>query len=148
MKHISFQNISREEVKRIRQQVVRLKEMGKTGKEIEGLTGVCPGRVSEIWKAYQCNGEAALEVKKRGVRRIPSPEEEAEIRETIANRQPKELGLPGYLWTMNNVCKYVWQTYQKKLTDWCASNYVHRWGLNCQQPVKCAARLETDSKHI
>ena len=132
MKHVSFRKLSNEEVKRIRQQVVRLKEMGKTGREIEELTGLCQSRVSEIWKAYQCNGEAALEVKKRGVQRILFPEEEAQTRETIINRQPNEFGLPGNLWTMNNVCKYVWITYQKKLTDRCASNYMRRWGLSCQ----------------
>ena len=64
MERVSFQKLSSEEVKRIRQQVVRLKKMGKTGKEIEQLTGVSQTRVSEIWKAYQCNGEAALAVKK------------------------------------------------------------------------------------
>lgn len=132
MKHISFQKLSSEEVKLIRQHVVRLKEMGKTGKEIEELTGVCAQRVSEIWKAYQCNGEAALEAKKRGARRILFPEEEAEIRETIVKRQPKEFGLPGCLWTMNNVRKYVWHTYRKNITDRCASDYMHRWGLNGQ----------------
>ena len=68
MERVSFQKLSSEEVKRIRQQVVRLKEMGKTGKEIEQLTGVSQTRVSEIWKAYQCNGEAALAVKKGAFR--------------------------------------------------------------------------------
>ena len=61
MKHISFRKLSNEEVKRIRQQVVRLKEMGKTGKEIEELTGVDRSRVSEIWKTYQCNGKITHE---------------------------------------------------------------------------------------
>ena len=136
MKRISFRELSGEEIKRIRQQVVRLKEMGKTGKEIEQLTGVGQSRVSEIWKAYQCNGEASLEVKKRGVQRILFPEEEAETREIIINRPPKEFGLPGDQWTMSNVRKYVWNTYKKSLTDRCALNYLHRWGLSCQQPVE------------
>ena len=142
MKNIDFRKLSSEEVKRIRRQIVQLKEMGKTGKEIEELTGVRRSRVSEIWKAYQCNGEAALEMKKRGVRRILFPEEEAEIRETIVNRQPKEFGLPGYLWTMNNVRKYVWYTYQKKLTDRCALNYLHRWGVELSATSR--AHSETD----
>ena len=123
MKRISFRELSGEEIKQIRQQVVRLKEMGKTGKEIEQLTGVGQSRVSEIWKAYQCNGEASLEVKKRGVQRILVPEEEAETREIIINRPPKEFGLPGDQWTMSNVRKYVWNTYKKSLTDRCALNY-------------------------
>ena len=40
----------------VRRQVVRLKEMGKTGKEIEELTGVRQNRASEIWTAYQRSG--------------------------------------------------------------------------------------------
>ena len=66
MERVSFQKLSSEEVKRIRQQLVRLKEMGKTGKEIEELTGVRQNRASEIWAAYQREGEAALEVNKGG----------------------------------------------------------------------------------
>ena len=148
MKHISFRELSGQEVKQIRQQVVRLKEMGKTGKEIEELTGVCQTRVSEIRKAYQCSGEAALAVKKRGGQRILFPEEEAQTRETIINRQPKEFGLPGDQWTMSNVRKYVWNTYKKSLTDRCALDYIHRWGVSYQQTAKYIAHSKTDSKHI
>ena len=112
MKHVNFRKLSSEEVELLRQQVVRLKKMGKTGKEIEKITRIRQSRVSEIWKGYQCNGEASLEVKKRGVPRILFPEEETQTRETIINRHPKEFGLPGDQWTMNHVRKYVWNTYK------------------------------------
>ena len=144
MNYIDLRKLSSRELKQIRRQVVCLKEMGKSGKEIEELTGVRQNRASEIWTAYQRSGEAALEVNRggrpEGSGRILLPEEETEIRETIVNRQPKEFGLPGYLWTMNNVSKYVWNTYQKKLTDRCASDYMRRWGLSCQRPAKRARK--------
>ena len=144
MNYIDLRKLSSGELKQIRRQVVRLKEMGKTGKEIEELTGVRQNRASEIWTAYQRSGEAALEVNRggrpEGTGRILLPKEEAEIRETIINRQPKGFGLPGYLWTLKKICTYVRKTYRKKKTDGCASDYMRRWGLSCQRPVKRARK--------
>ena len=148
MEYIDLRKLSSGELKQVRRQVVRLKVMGKTGKEIEELTGVRQNRVSEIWTAYQRSGEATLEVNRggrpEGTGRILLPEEETEIRETIINRQPKEFGLPGSLWTLNKVCEYVWKTYRKKMTDGCASDYMRRWGLSCQRPVKRARKQDTE----
>ena len=148
MEYIDLRKLSSGELKQVRRQVVRLKEMGKTGKEIEELTGVRQNRASEIWTAYQRSGEAALEVNRggrpEGAGRILLPEEEAEIRETIINRQPKEFGMPGYLWTLKKICAYVWKTYGKKMTDGCASDYMKRWGLSCQRPVKRARKQEPE----
>ena len=146
MKYIDLRKLSSGELKQIRRQVVRLKEMGKTGKEIEELTGVRQNRASEIWTAYQRSGEAALEVNRggrpEGSGRILLPEEETEIRETIVSRQPKEFGIPGCLWTLKKVCAYVWKTYRKKMTDGCASDYMRRWGLSSQRPVKRARKQD------
>ena len=47
-------------------ELVRLKKMGKTGKKIEELTGVCQNRASEIWTAYQREGDISLERKRHG----------------------------------------------------------------------------------
>ena len=118
MTYIDLRKLSSGELKQIRRQVVRLKEMGKSGKEIEDLTGVRQNRASEIWTAYHSRGEAALEVNQggrpEGAGRILLPAEESEVRETIETRQPKEFGLPGNLWTLKKVYEYVWKTYRKK----------------------------------
>ena len=53
MEYIDLRKVGREGLKEIRRQVVRLKKLGKTGKEIEKLTGVRQNRASEIWTAYQ-----------------------------------------------------------------------------------------------
>ena len=90
--------------------------MGKTGKEIEELTGVRQNRASEIWTAYQREGERSMESKKRGFRKgthlLLAPEEQAEIRETIITRRPEEFGIPGSLWTLKKVCTYVRKRYR------------------------------------
>ena len=148
MEYIDLRKLSSGELKQVRRQVVRLKEMGKTGKEIEEITGVRQNRASEIWTAYQREGEAALEVNKggrvEGEGRILEAKEETEIREAIVSRRPEELGLTGQLWTLKKVCEYVRKTYGKKMSDGCASDYMRRWGLSCQRPVKRARKQETE----
>ena len=141
-----MRKLSSGELKQVRRQVVRLKKMGKTGKEIEEITGVRQNRASEIWTAYQREGEAALEVNKggrsEGEGRVLLPEEEAEIRGTIVSQRPDQFGLPGQLWTLKKVCEYVRKTYGKKMSDGCASDYMRRWGLSCQRPVKRARKQD------
>ena len=66
MEYIGLRKVGSEGLKEIRRQVVRLKELGKTRKEIEGLTGVRQNRASEIWTAYQRKGLASLERKNMG----------------------------------------------------------------------------------
>lgn len=69
MKYIDLRKVGEERLKQIRGQIVQLKKMGKSGKEIEELTGVRQNRASEIWTAYQRDGEASLERKRYGRRR-------------------------------------------------------------------------------
>ena len=141
-----MRKLSSGELKQVRRQVIQLKEMGKTGKEIEEIIGVQQNRESEIWSAYQRKGEAALEVNKggraEGEGRILLPGEEIEIRETVVNRKPEEFGLPGQLWTLKKVCEHVRKAYGKKMSDGCASDYMRRWSLSCQRPVKRARKQD------
>ena len=55
MEYMDLREAGREGLKEIRRQVVRLKKLGKTGKEIEELTGVRQNRASEIWTPHQRN---------------------------------------------------------------------------------------------
>ena len=48
MEYIDLMKISTEEAKQKRRQVVRLKKMGKSGREIEEIVGVRQNRISEI----------------------------------------------------------------------------------------------------
>ena len=108
MEHIDLRKLNSGELKQVRRQDVRLKKMRKTGKEIEELTGARQNRVSEIWTVYQREGDSSMEPKKRGFQKgthLPlTPEEQAEIRETVITRRPEEFGIPGSLWTLKKVC--------------------------------------------
>lgn len=134
----------KEGLKQIRSQVVRLKKMGKSGKEIEELVGVRQNRISEIWTAYQRDGQEALSRKKTGRKSgsgmILSPEEQEEIRGMVIETRPADHGLVGYLWTRNKVCELVRGKYKKSMTPESVSNYMKRWGLTCQRPVKRARK--------
>ena len=146
MKNIDMRKLGAGELKQVRRQVVQLKEMGKPGKEIEEITGVRQNRISEIWTAYQREGEGTFQPQKRGPKpgknMLLTQKEQAEIRETIVEKTPEEFGLPGSLWTLKKVCAYVWKRYRKKMSDGCASDYMRRWGLSCQRPVKRARKQD------
>ena len=146
MEYIGLRKIRRDGLTVVRRQVVRLKKMGKPGKEIEEITGVRQNRISEIWRAYQREGESYLQTKKRGCPKwanmLLTEEEQTEIRQIIVNRKPGEFGLPGSLLTLQKVCEYVRQKYRKKMSDRCACDYMRRWGLSCQRPVKRARKQD------
>ena len=146
MKNIDMRKLGAGELKQVRRQVVQLKEMGKPGKEIEEITGVRQNRISEIWTAYQREGEGSLEPKKRGFEKgthlLLTPEEQAEIRETVITRLPEEFGIPGSLWTLKKVCAYVWKKYRKKISDGSVPDHMRRWGSTCRRPMKRARKQD------
>ena len=146
MEYIDLRKVGAEGLKEIRRQVVRLKKMGKKGREIEELTGVRQNRVSEIWTAYQREGEASLTRKsggrKKGEKMALTEEEQQTIRKVIVEKEPKAYDLPGSLWTLQKVCSYIEKEYGKKISDGCASDYMRRWGLSSQRPVKRARKQD------
>ena len=146
MEYIDLRKVGIEGLKQIRRQVVRLKKMGKRGKEIEELTGVGQNRISEIWTAYKREGEASLTRKsggrKKGETMALTEEEQKAIREVIVEKEPKEYDLPGSLWTLQKICRYIEKEYGKTISDGCASDYMRRWGLSCQRPVKRARKQD------
>jgi len=144
MEYIDLRKVGKEGLKQIRRQVVRLKKMGKTGKEIEELTGVRQNRVSEIWTAYQREGENSLERKtygrKPGTHMLLSPEEQKQIQEVIEHKTPMDCGLEGYLWTLGRTREYIQKQFRKEISDRSVLNYMRRWGMTCQRPVKRARK--------
>ena len=85
-----------------------------------------------------------MEPKKRGFQKgthlLLTAEEQTEIRETIITRRPEEFDIPGKLRTLKKVCAYVWKRYRKKISDGSVSDYMRRWGLTSQRPVKRARK--------
>ena len=135
MEYIDLRKVGREGLKEIRRQVVRLKKMGKTGKEIEELTGVRQNRASEIWTAYQREGEASLERKKYGRKpgshMVLTEEEQSDIKKTIEWKRPEDFGITGVLWTLGRTREYIQKRFRKAVNERTLSDYMRRWGMSC-----------------
>ena len=144
MEYIDLRKVGREGLKEIRREVVRLKEMGKTGKEIEELTGVRQNRASEIWTAYQRDGETSLERKKYGRKpgscMVLTAEEQENIRKTIEEQTPEDFGITGRLWTLGRTRQYIQKQFRKVINERTLCDYMKRWGMSCQRPVKRARK--------
>lgn len=144
MEYIDLRKVGRSGLKEIRRQVVRLKKMGKTGKEIEELTGVRQNRASEIWSAYQREGESSLERKKYGRKpgshMVLTQEEQKNIRKAVEEKRPEDFGLTGKLWTLGRTRQYIQKQFHKAINERTLSDYMKRWGMSCQRPVKRARR--------
>ncbi len=146
MEYIDLRKVGSEGLKQIRSQVVRLKKMGKGGREIEELTGVRQNRISEIWTAYQREGEGSLERKKYGrkpgTHMLLEAGEQAEIREVIKEKVPEDFGIPGKLWTLGRTRQYIQKRYHKEVSERRLSDYMKRWGMSCQRPTKRARKQD------
>ena len=141
---MDLRKVGREGLKEIRRQVVRLKKMGKTGKEIEELTGVRQNRASEIWTAYQREGESSLERKrygrKAGSHMVLTAEEQENIRKTVEEKIPEDFGIAGKLWTLGRTRQYIQMQFHKAIKERTLSDYMKRWGMSCQRPAKRARK--------
>ena len=144
MEYIDLRKVGKEGLREIRRQVVRLKKLGKTGKEIEELTKVRQNRASEIWTAYQREGEASLERKKYGRKpgshMVLTEEEQRNIRQTVEENIPEDFGITGKLWTLGRTREYIEKQFGKTINERTLSDYMKRWGMSCQRPVKRARK--------
>ena len=149
MEYIDLRKEGKEGLKEIRRQVVRLKKMGKTGKEIEELTGVRQNRASEIWTAYQREGESSLERKKYGRKpgshMVLTKEEQSQIRKAVEEQIPEDFGITGKLWTLGRTREYIEKQCQKSINERTLSDYMKRWGMSCQRPAKRAQKQDANS---
>ncbi len=144
MEYIDLRKTGRAGLKEIRRQVVRLKKLGKTGKEIEELTGVRQNRASEIWRAYQREGETSLERKKYGrkpgTHMVLTPEEQLDIRKAVEEQWPEDFGIRGKLWTLGRTREYIEKRWGKAVNKRTLSDYMKRWGMSCRRPAKRARK--------
>ena len=128
MEYKDLRKLGREGLKEVRSQVVRLKKMGKTGKEIEELTGVHQNRASEIWTAYQREGEGSLERKKYGRKpgshMVLNDEEQADIRKALEEKRPEDFGITGALWTLGRTRQYIQKRFHKVINERTLSDYM------------------------
>jgi transposase len=120
--------------------IIRNVNAGKKDKEIADTLGISAAYVGKVRKIYAEKGEEGLQIKHRGrqqgQKRILSQEQEQEIKRVILEHTPEEYGFQECLWTRSNIHAMILEKYDidmKLTTLW---NYLHRWGLSAQRPVR------------
>ena len=134
--------LSGSELEERRKQAVLLHKKGYGKGEIAGIVGVhrnTSGKWIESWKE---GGARALKAARRGVGegvgRSLSPEQERDIRKRITDKMPDQLKLPFVLWTREAVAELVLQEHGIAMPVRTVGDYLKRWGMTPQKPVKRA----------
>jgi len=142
MEKLDLRKMNNDELHIVRKQIVRLKEKGLMGKEIEELTGVNQQQISHIWQLYKRGGKSALKPQKSGRKKkslmLLNPEQEQEIKQLLIDKTPDQVKLSFMLWTRQAVSDLVWLKYRIKMSLRVVTNYLSRWGFSCQRPTKRA----------
>jgi transposase len=134
----------------LRQQAIRLREQGKRFVDIARYLGVNRNTVSSWWRQYQERGEAALHQQKRGNklgegRTLSSPQEQR-VQTLMLHHFPDELEIDSGPWTRSAVQALMGQVSGLKLPLRTVGEYLKRWGLTSQKPLKRA--YEQDPKAV
>ena len=132
--------LSPKEQEELRKKIVRqMKKYGDT-KEVAEICECSQRHVQSTWKKYQEGGiKAILAVKmgySHGQRRKISPEQESEIKKTITEKYPCEVGLVGHLWGRAEVSELVKQRFGIEMPVRTVGDYLKRWNFTYQRPKK------------
>jgi transposase len=142
MEKIDARSLSTDAQQQLRHQAIRLREDGRTYDEIALVVGVHPSTISGWWQAYQKQGMAGIEIKKRGRRlgqgrRLDAKQEE-QLRRLLMDKTPDQLKLPFALWTRRAVQDLVRRRWSIELPIRTVGDYLKRFGFTPQKPLKRA----------
>lgn len=126
----------------LRKQIVRLKEAGRSGREISEITGLTPEHISRVWNSFKKGGLSSIKIKTRGRRvgaeRVLTVEQEKALRTLMIDKTPDQLKFPFALWTRRAVQVVAEKHFKVKLALRTVSTYMKRWGFSPQKPMKLA----------
>jgi len=146
---IDLRKLSKNDLIKLRRSIVRLKEAGRSGKEIESITRVRANRVSEIWRKYLKNGDKGLKSgipgRKSGEKCLLAAPLQNEIRRILTEKMPDDLGMPYSLWTRQIACDFIKKEYDVRLPLRTMTNYLKKWGFVCSTPKNSEAYNENSA---
>ena len=91
----------------LRNQIVRMKKLAVSAKDIAKITESSIEHISRIWCMYKKGGQKAIELKirgrKDGDKKTLSPSQEAKIIKRLIDSTPKQLKFKYVLWTREAV---------------------------------------------
>ena len=125
-----------------RKTIVRMRNDGKSYKDIQQATGACKAAVYWALKRFAEGGAAGVTEKHRGIKvgdnRRLTKEQEKSIQRKIIDKHPDQLKLDFALWTREAVRQLVLLETGIDLPIRTMGDYLKRWGFTPQKPTKFA----------
>jgi transposase len=130
----------------LRLRAVAARAAGYANDTIADILGVRAESVSRWYRAYQRGGAAALPGDRTGRpvgsgRRL-SPEQEGRLEAIIVVDGPADHGIASGLWTRAAVRELIRKEFGLRLPIRTVGEYLRRWGLTPQRPVRHASRQD------
>jgi len=142
MKKIDARTLSQDVQEVQRQQIVRLRKLGRSNRETAEIVGVSESHCSKVWQRYKKEGPESLAKGQRGRRhgaqRDLTPEQEADIKKLLIDKTPNQLKLSFALWTREAVRLVIQQRFDYEMPIRTVGEYLKRWGFTPQKPIKWA----------
>ena len=137
---IDLRKMDNGELFELRIAIVRLKEEGYSGREIERMTNVRSNRISEIWHKYLEGGIDSLRPttpgRKKGEQTLLNEYAEDEIKQVMTDNTPDMLRMSYSLWTNQIARDLIRRKYNIKVPLRSMTNYLKKWGFTTTVPMK------------
>jgi transposase len=132
----------------LRRRAVAAREAGFANDTVAAILGVRPESVARWFAAYQRGGVEALPGDRTGRpvgsgRRL-SVAQEARLEAVIVGTSPADQGIASGLWTRQAVRQLIHQEFGLRLPIRTVGEYLRRWGLTPQRPVRHACRQDPE----
>ena len=144
MKKFDARKLSSDQQKLLREKAVDMVFKGKiTRRETARILEVSRTVVNQWCKAFEEGGYNALELGRRGRRpqeqQLLAPHQCATVVRIIADSTPDQQKMPFVLWERVAVRELIERKFGITLALRTISDYLKRWGMTAQKPVKRAA---------
>ncbi len=133
--------LSPEQQELLRQKAIRLREKGKTFRQIGQLLDVHPDTVGRWYQRYEVGGTEAIAVQKRGPKNKPrrlTEQQEQLVIKAIRDQMPDQHKLDFALWTRRAIAQLIKQFWGIDIPVRPMGDYLKRWGFTPQKPLKKA----------
>src|SRR5262249_4779463 len=132
----------------LRLRAVAARAAGFANDTVAAILGLRPESVSRWFAAYQRGGLEALPGDRSGrpvgSGRLLSAAQEARLPAVMVVSTPADQGIASGLWTRQAVRQLIRQEFGLRLPIRTVGEYLRRWGLTPQRPVRHASRQEPE----
>jgi transposase len=132
----------------LRLRAVAAREAGFATDTVAAILGVRPETVSRWFAAYRRGGLEALPGDRTGrpvgSGRLLTAGQEARLEAVIVASSPADQGIASGLWTRQAVRQMILQEFGLRLPIRTVGEYLRRWGLTPQRPVRHAYRQDPE----